>query len=129
MKKIETSEAPKAVGPYSQALVVGDFVYCSGQIGIDPKTGELVGGIKDQTKRVLDSLQAVLAAAGSGLDLIVKTEVYLKNMQDYAVMNEIYGEYFSGDVGGSPLPARVTVGVAELPKNALVEISCVALKK
>ena len=124
MKKVETDKAPKVVGPYSQAIVAGDFVFCSGQIAIDPATGDLVsGGIQEQTEQVFRNLQHVVEAAGSKMSAVVSVAVYLKNMDDYAVMNELYAAAFSAD----PKPARVAVGVAKLPKDALVEISCVAI--
>lgn len=128
MKKVETNNAPKAVGPYSQAVIAGDFVFCSGQIAISPETGDLVGGgIVEQTNQVLNNLEAVLKEAGVDLSKVVKTEVYLKNMGDYVAMNEVYAQKFSS----VPQPARVTVEVAKLPKSeaVLVEISCIACLK
>ena len=120
---IQTDKAPKAIGPYAQAIKANDFIYTAGQIPIDPKTGNFVeGGINEQTRQVLENLKAVLAAAGSSLDQVVKATVFLKNMADFPAMNEIYGEYF-----GSAKPARSTVAVAELPRGALVEIDLVAL--
>ena len=120
---ISTDNAPKAIGPYEQAIRVGDFVYTAGQIPIDPKTGTLVeGGISDQTRQVLKNLKAVLEAAGSSLERVVKATVFLKNMADFAAMNEVYTEYL-----GDAKPARSTVAVAELPRGALVEIDFVAL--
>jgi len=120
---IQTDKAPKAIGPYAQAIKVNGFIYTAGQIPIDPKTGNFVeGGINEQTRQVLENLKAVLAAAGSSLDQVVKATVFLKNMADFPAMNEIYGEYF-----GSAKPARSTVAVAELPRGALVEIDLVAL--
>ena len=120
---IHTDNAPKAIGPYAQAIKVGNFVYTAGQIPIDPKTGNFVeGGIAAQTRQVLENLKAVLAAAGSSLDQVVKATVYLKNIGDFAAMNEVYGEYL-----GTAKPARSTVAVAELPRGALVEIDLVAL--
>ena len=122
MKKVETEKAPKAIGPYSQAVVAGDFVFCSGQVPLDPQTGELVaGGIKEQTERVLKNLEAVLASAGARFSKVTSVNVYLRSMADFKAMNEIYADSF-----GEHKPARVTVGVSELPKNALIEISCVA---
>ncbi len=124
--KIETDAAPKALGPYSQAVAAGDFIFCSGQIAIDPKSSEVVvGGIKEQTKQVLENLGAVLIAAGSSLDNVVKTEVFLKDMNDFAAMNKVYAEYFTSAIQ----PARATVEVARLPKDLLVEISCIAYRK
>jgi 2-iminobutanoate/2-iminopropanoate deaminase len=120
---IHTDNAPKAIGPYAQAIKVGNFVYTAGQIPIDPKTGNFVeGGIAAQTRQVLENLKAVLAAAGSSLDQVVKATVFLKNIADFAVMNEVYAEYL-----GTATPARSTVAVAELPRGALVEIDLVAL--
>jgi len=120
---VQTDKAPKAIGPYSQAIKVGNFVYTAGQIPIDPKTGDFVeGGIAAQTRQVLENLKAVLAAAGSSLDQVVKATVYLKNIADFAAMNEVYGKYL-----GTATPARSTVAVAELPRGALVEIDLVAL--
>lgn len=120
---ISTENAPKAIGPYEQAIRVGDFVYASGQIPLDPETGKLVEGeIKVQTRRALENLKAVLEAAGSSLDRVVKTTVFLKNIADFAAMNEVYAEYL-----GAAKPARSTVAVADLPRGALVEIDLVAL--
>ena len=120
---IQTDKAPKAIGPYSQAIKVGNLVYTAGQIPIDPETGDFVaGGINEQTRQVLQNLQAVLAAVGSSLDQVVKATVFLKNIGDFAAMNEIYAEYL-----GDAKPARSTVAVAELPRGALVEIDLVAL--
>jgi 2-iminobutanoate/2-iminopropanoate deaminase len=122
-KAIGTDGAPKAIGPYEQAIRVDGLVFTAGQIPLDPQTGNLVeGGIVPQTRRVLENLKAVLAAAGSSLDRVVKATVFLKNMSDIPAMNEVYAEYF----GGSK-PARSTVAVAELPRGALVEIDLVAL--
>ncbi|GIV84672.1 MAG: reactive intermediate/imine deaminase [Candidatus Roseilinea sp.] len=120
---IHTDAAPKAIGPYSQAIVAGGLVFCSGQVPIDPATGELVpGGIEEQTHRSLRNLKAVLEAAGSGLDRVLKTTVFLQNMGDFAAMNAVYATYFPDNP-----PARSTVEVARLPRNALVEIECIAL--
>jgi 2-iminobutanoate/2-iminopropanoate deaminase len=120
---IQTDMAPKAIGPYAQAIKVNGFVYTAGQIPIDPKTGEFVsGGIAAQTRQVFDNLKAVLQAAGSSLDQVVKATVFLRNMSDFAAMNEVYGEYL-GDIK----PARSTVAAAELPRGALVEIDLVAV--
>ena len=120
---IGTDGAPKAIGPYEQAIRVDGLVFTAGQIPLDPKTGNLVeGGIAPQTRRVLENLKAVLAAGGSSLDRVVKATVFLKNMSDFPAMNEIYAEYFGGS-----RPARSTVAVAELPRGALVEIDLVAL--
>ena len=121
--KIQTEHAPAAIGPYSQAIKTGDFVFASGQIPIDPQTGEFVaGGIREQTDRVLKNLAAVLEAAGTGLDQVVKTTVFLADMGDFAAMNEVYGRFFT-DVP----PARATVAAAGLPRDAKVEIEAIAL--
>lgn len=120
---ISTTNAPKAIGPYEQAIKVGEFVYASGQIPLDPKTGNVVeGDIKIQTRRAMENLKAVLEAAGSSLDRVVKTTVFLKNIGDFAAMNDVYAEYL-----GAAKPARSTVAVAALPRGALVEIDLIAL--
>jgi 2-iminobutanoate/2-iminopropanoate deaminase len=122
---IATAEAPAAIGPYSQAVRIGDIVYTSGQVALDPATGNLaLGGIAEQTTRVLDNLKAVLAAAGLDLTHVVKTTVFLKSMADFGAMNTIYATYFAPE--GVVAPARSTVQVAALPKDALVEIECIA---
>jgi len=124
-KVVQTDTAPKALGPYSQAIVAGGMVYCAGQIPLDPASGNIVaGGVAEQTHQVLKNLRAVLKAAGSDLDRAVKTTVFIKNMNDFAAMNEVYGrpEYF-----GSATPARSTVEVTRLPRDVLVEIEVVAL--
>jgi 2-iminobutanoate/2-iminopropanoate deaminase len=125
MKKIiQTTEAPQAIGPYSQAIEANGFVFVSGQIPIDPKTGNLVtGDIREQTKRVMENGKAVLAAAGCGMDRVVKATIYLKNMSDFAAVNEVYGSYFPAEP-----PARATIEVARLPKDAAVEIDLIAVK-
>jgi 2-iminobutanoate/2-iminopropanoate deaminase len=124
---VSTENAPRAIGPYSQAIEIGDMIYTSGQVGLDPKTGQMVdGGIRGQTVRVLENLKAVLAAVRSDLQKVVKTTVYLKNMSDFAAMNEIYATYLAKD--GWVAPARSTVEVARLPKDALVEIEVIALR-
>ncbi|MCC6737546.1 MAG: RidA family protein [Planctomycetia bacterium] len=121
-KTVSTTGAPAAIGPYSQAVVADGWVFCSGQIPLDPATGQMVAGdVGAQTRRVLENLKAVLAAAGSGLDRVVKTTVYLKDMNDFAAMNAVYGEFFPKDP-----PARATVQAARLPKDAAVEIDVVA---
>lgn len=122
---ISTKDAPAAIGPYSQAVRVGDTIYTSGQIPIDPATGDLVsGGITEQTTRVLENLKAVLGEAGIDLTHVIKTTVFLKDMKDFAAMNAIYARYFAPE--GVVAPARSTVQVAALPKDALVEIDCIA---
>jgi 2-iminobutanoate/2-iminopropanoate deaminase len=124
-KAVSTHKAPAAIGPYSQAVQIGDFVYTSGQVGFDPASGTLVpGGIEDQTIRVIENLKAVLEAAGTALGNVVKTTVFLKNMDDFAAMNTVYGKYFAPE--GAVAPARSTVEVARLPKDGLVEIEVIA---
>ena len=126
MNEVKTDKAPKVIGPYSQAIQAGNFIFCSGQLGVDPISGDLVGSdIANQTKQALENIRQILLAESSGLDAVVKTEVYLKNMSDYKIMNEVYEQAFTV----SPKPARVTVEVARLPKDALVEIACVAYKE
>lgn len=120
---IATEKAPKALGPYSQAIVANGMVFCSGQVALDPATNQVVeGDVGRQTERVLKNLSAVLAAAGTSLDKVVKTTVFLKNMSDFAAMNEVYGKFFAAQP-----PARSTVEVARLPKDVLVEIDVIAL--
>ena len=120
---IATKDAPQAIGPYSQAIKAGGFVFLAGQVALDPATGQLVAGdVAAQTERVLKNLSAVLAAAGSSLEKAVKTTVYLKTMGDFAAMNEVYAKFWK-----MAPPARATVAVAGLPKDALVEIDVVAL--
>jgi 2-iminobutanoate/2-iminopropanoate deaminase len=124
---ISTQNAPAAIGPYSQAVEIGEMIYASGQVALDPATGLLVeGGIREQTVRVLENLKAVLAAVRSDLQHVVKTTVYLKNMSDFAAMNEIYATYLAKD--GWVAPARSTIEVSRLPKDALVEIDVIALR-
>ncbi len=124
---VSTEHAPAAIGPYSQAIEIGEMIYTSGQVALDPKTGQIVdGGIREQTIRVLENLKAVLAAVRSDLQKVVKTTVYLKNMSDFAAMNEVYATYLAKD--GWVAPARSTVEVARLPKDALVEIEVIALR-
>lgn len=121
MKKIETAAAPAAIGPYSQAIVAGGLVVTSGQIPLDPGSGVIeAAGIEAQTKQVIANLAAVLEAAGSSLDRVLKTTCFLKNIGDFAVFNEVYAQYFTGK------PARSCVEVAALPKGALVEIEVIA---
>lgn len=121
---ISTTDAPAAIGPYSQAVRVGDMLFASGQVGLDPATGQIVeGGIVEQTKRVFENIKAVLAAAGADLTQVAKTTVFLKNMSDFAAMNEIYATYLAPS--GVVPPARSTVAVAGLPKDALVEVEVI----
>ena len=120
---ISTNEAPLAIGPYSQAIRANDLVFVSGQVAIDPATQQVIGGdVAVQTDRVLKNLSAILQAAGSGLEKVVRSTVFLKNMSEFAAMNEVYGRYFS-----TAPPARSTVEVARLPKDVLVEIDVIAL--
>jgi len=120
---ISTEKAPSAIGPYSQAIRIGNLVFCSGQIPIDPATGEFVsGGIKEQTEQVLKNLTAVLESAGATLQNVVKTTVFLADMNDFAAMNEVYAKFFSDNK-----PARSTVQAARLPRDARVEIECIAI--
>ena len=120
---VRTETAPQAIGPYSQAVIIGDVVYTSGQIPLDPQTGEFVeGGIAEQTEQVLRNLAAVLRAAGTSLEAVVKTTVFLADMNDFAAMNEVYGRFFVMEP-----PARSTVEAAALPRNARVEIEAIAL--
>ena len=120
---IQTDRAPQAIGPYSQAVKARGFVYASGQIPIDPATGQFVtGGITEQTEQVLKNVAAVLEASGSGLDKVVKTTVFLADMEEFAAMNEVYARFFSSEP-----PARATVQAAGLPRNAKVEIEVIAL--
>jgi 2-iminobutanoate/2-iminopropanoate deaminase len=123
MKKIiSTDHAPKAIGPYSQAVIMNGFAFLSGQIPLDPSTNQLIeGDIAAQTERVLENLKSVLQACGSSLGQVVKTTVFLKDMGEFAKMNEVYGRYFSADA-----PARSTVEAARLPRDVRVEIDCIA---
>ena len=123
MKNVVTTDrGPKPIGPYSQAIKAGGFVYLSGQVALDPKTGELSGAeIRQQTERVFENIKGILEAAGVNLHHVLKTTVFLKDMNDFAAMNEVYARYFA-----SAPPARSTVQVARLPKNALVEIEVIA---
>ena len=122
LKPVHTDKAPQAIGPYSQAIVTDGWVFCSGQIPLDPETMELSGGdVARQTDLVLNNLRAVLEAAGAGLDTVVKTTVFLKDMNDFAAMNEVYASHF-----GDHRPARAAVQAAALPKDVDVEIECVA---
>lgn len=120
---VSTSDAPKAIGPYSQAIRANGLIFVSGQVAIDPATQQVIDGdVATQTERVIKNLSAILKAAGSGLDRVVKSTVFLKNMADFAAMNEVYGKHFTG----AP-PARSTVEAARLPKDVLVEIDVIAL--
>lgn len=123
MNVISTSNAPKAIGPYSQAIVVNDMVFTSGQIALRPDGSFVDGDVEAQAKQVLENLQAVLEAAESSLQKVVKTTIFLANMDDFTAVNTIYGTFF-----GEHKPARSTVGVKTLPKNALVEIEAIAIK-
>jgi 2-iminobutanoate/2-iminopropanoate deaminase len=121
---VKTDAAPQAIGPYSQAIKANGFVFVSGQTALDPRTGQMVGqDIKTQTRRVLDNIKAVLHAAGTSLDNVVRCSVFLKDMNDFGPMNEEYGSYFK-----EVPPARTTVQVAKLPRDALVEIDAIALQ-
>lgn len=123
-RSVATEGAPPPIGPYSQAIRAGHLLFTSGQIPMDPETGEVVGDdVAEQARRVLANLDAVLVAAGVSADRVVKTTVFLKNMSDFPAMNEVYGRYFGGDTP----PARSTVEVARLPKDVLVEIDAVAI--
>ncbi len=125
IRTVASDGAPKPVGPYSQAVIAGGFVFCSGQISLDPKTGDFVGAedsVEVETARVMDSLGAVLSAAGSSFERVVKTTIYLTDMDDFVTVNTIYDGYF-----GSNPPARATVQVSRLPKGARVEIDCIAI--
>ncbi|HEV2274171.1 MAG TPA: RidA family protein [Acidobacteriaceae bacterium] len=122
---VATQDAPAAIGPYSQAVRSGDWIFLSGQVGLDPATGQLVqGGVREQTIRVFENIKAVLAAAGSDLGRVLKTVVFLKNIADFAAMNEVYASYLAPE--GTVPPARSTIEVARLPKDALVEIEVIA---
>lgn len=123
MRAIHTAAAPKAIGPYSQAVAVAGAVYLSGQIGLDPETGQLVpGGVEAEARRVMENLGAVLAGAGLTFAAVVRTTIYLADLADFAAVNEIYGSYF-----GDPKPARSTVQVAALPRGGRVEIDAIAI--
>jgi 2-iminobutanoate/2-iminopropanoate deaminase len=122
---VSSEQAPKAIGPYSQAIRAGDFLFLSGQIPLDPATGQLVpGDVAAQTRQVLDNLRAVLAAAGLSVDAVVRTTIYLVDLGDFAVVNEVYSSYFA-----DPAPARATVQVSRLPRDARVEIDAIAFLK
>lgn len=122
-KAIQTDNAPAAIGPYSQAIDAGDFVYVSGQIPINPESGELEGGIEQQTDQVMKNIEAVLTAAGLNFSHAVKFTIYIRAMDDFATINEIYGKFLS-----TPYPARATVEVSQLPKGALIEMDVIAKK-
>lgn len=120
---VSTPKAPQAIGPYSQAIKANGFVFVSGQIAIEPESGNIIGGnVTEQTERVMQNLSAILAAAGSGMERVVRSTVFLKSMTDFPAMNEVYGRYFA-----APPPARSTVEVARLPKDVLVEIDVIAI--
>ncbi|HEU5343935.1 MAG TPA: RidA family protein [Ktedonobacterales bacterium] len=122
--RISTQDAPAAIGPYSQAIALGDLIFCSGQVALDPASGELTGDdVRAQTRRALENLSGVLRAAGSSLADVVKTTVFLVDMGDYAAMNEVYGEFFSSEP-----PARSAIAVAALPRGARVEIEAIAAR-
>lgn len=125
--RVSTKDAPEAIGPYAQAIVAGDLVYTSGQVGFLPTTGQLVeGGIEEQTEQVLSNLAAVLAASGSSIGRVIKTTVFLKDMNDFAAMNAIYARHLAPE--GVVPPARSTVEVARLPRDARVEIEAIAIR-
>ena len=124
MKALHSDNAPKAVGPYSQAIEANGFVFASGQLPIDPATNAFVkGGVKEQTRQSLTNAQSVLKAAGLDLSQVIKTTVFLSDMADFAAMNEVYAEFFN-----EPYPARSAIAVKTLPKNALVEVECIAAR-
>jgi 2-iminobutanoate/2-iminopropanoate deaminase len=120
-RQVASQDAPKAIGPYSQAIAIGDLVFCSGQLGLDPLGGKLAAGARAQAERCLLNLRAVLAAESLGLDDVLKTTIYLADMGDFAEVNEAYASFFA-----APFPARSTVQVAALPKGGLVEIEAIA---
>lgn len=123
-KQVATSKAPGAIGPYSQAIMAGNWVYTSGQLGMDPETAALADNVQDQARQSLSNVKAILEEAGASMEHVVKTTVYLKDMNDFAAVNEVYATFFT-----EPYPARSAVEVARLPKDALVEIEAVARKK
>ncbi len=124
-KVVSSDKAPKAIGPYSQGIEAGGFIFMSGQIPLDPATGDMVsGGIEVETRRVLDNLKAVLQSQGLDMDSVVKTTIFLADMGDFATVNDVYGSYF-----GEVPPARSTIQVGSLPKNARIEIEAVALRR
>lgn len=120
MKEIKTSNAPAAIGPYSQAIVVGNMLFTSGQIPIDPKTGEIPEGVEAHARQALTNVKNLIEAAGASIDNVVKTTVFIKNMDDFAKINEIYAQYFT-----EPFPARSCVEVARLPKDVLLEVETI----
>ncbi len=122
-KEIATDNAPKAIGPYSQGILWNDLIFASGQIPVNPANGEIPAGIKEQTKQVLENVSAILKSLGSSIENVIKTTVFIKNMNDFAEMNAVYETYFI-----KPFPARSTVEVARLPKDVLVEIEVIAYK-
>ena len=123
VRKVQTDDAPAAIGPYSQAIVANGFVFTAGQVAFDPATKEIIsGGIVEQTERVIANLRAILQAAGSDLSRVVKTTVFLQDMNDFAAMNEVYAKHFT-----EPYPARSTVQVSRLPRDVAVEIEAVAV--
>ena len=124
VKEIHTENAPAAIGPYSQAIGAGDFIYVSGQIPVEPATGEVVEGIEEQTHQVLKNLKAILTEAGATFSQVVKFTIYLASIEDFATVNEIYGSYLE-----KPYPARATVEVSRLPKDVLVEMDVVVYTK
>jgi len=124
VKEIHTENAPAAIGPYSQAIEAGDFIYVSGQIPVEPATGEVVEGIEEQTHQVLKNLKAILTEAGATFSQVVKFTIYLASIEDFATVNEIYGSYLE-----KPYPARATVEVSRLPKDVLVEMDVVVYTK
>ncbi|MEK7107279.1 MAG: RidA family protein [Patescibacteria group bacterium] len=123
MRLVNTDKAPKAIGPYSQAVVAGNLVFCSGQIALEPSGAMVEGGIKEQTEQIFKNLGEVLRAAGVGFDSVASVNVYLRDMNDFKEMNEVYARVF-----GEHKPARATIGVSALPKGAVIEISCIAHK-
>jgi 2-iminobutanoate/2-iminopropanoate deaminase len=123
MEAVQTHKAPSAIGPYSQAICAGGFVFVSGQIPIDPRTGEMVnGGFSDQARQSLEHMKQILIASGSGIEKVVAVDAFLTNIAEFSVFNEVYGTYFSDNK-----PARVVVEVKGLPKGAMVEVKCIAL--
>ena len=125
IKIVKSEKAPAPIGPYSQAIEANGFIFTSGQIAIDPQNGTLLNsGVEDQAKLVLENLKAVLEAGGSGLNKVIKTTIYLKDMNEFTKVNSIYSDYF-----GSSLPARSTVEISRLPKDVQIEVDCIAVKE